>query len=194
MTEGRDLFSAWSSLNQVMADWRSRFDVLREIFPNIKTKVEARKLLAQEGYDERYPLLPDWLPEGEDVPEEEPVLTTEQKLMEVFRFQGCTDGQARERAKEIIAEIAGPIYLQIEELKKSWVDCHRQCGVEFHKAHCRFPGDADKKQKCAMCQEGEALGSGLCEGCAERLSHTHDPKKCDRCKREKAESSWRQEA
>lgn len=59
-----DLFTAWSNLNQVISDDRSRFDVLREDLPKCRTKAEARKLLKQEEYDTRYPLLPDWLPEA----------------------------------------------------------------------------------------------------------------------------------
>lgn len=64
------LFEAWSNLNQVISDDRSRFDVLREKLPYCRTKTEARKLLKQERYDTRYPLLPDWLPDG--LPEEAP--------------------------------------------------------------------------------------------------------------------------
>ena len=30
--------------------------------------------------------------------------------------------------------------IQIEELKKNWVQCHQQCGTAFHKAYCPFPG------------------------------------------------------
>lgn len=51
----------------------------------------------------------------------------------------------------------------------------------------------DADPKCAMCREGKALGSGLCEACAERISHSHDPRTCDRCKQEKAESGWMRE-
>lgn len=58
-----NLFDAWSTLNQVMCDYRSRFDVLRDELPKCRTKKEARDLLVQEQFDTRYPLLPDWLPE-----------------------------------------------------------------------------------------------------------------------------------
>lgn len=58
-----NLFTAWSTLNQVISDGRSRFDFLREKLPDCRTKAEARKLLEQEQYSTRYPLLPDWLPE-----------------------------------------------------------------------------------------------------------------------------------
>lgn len=58
-----NLFTAWSTLNQVISDDRSRFDVLREELPKCRTKVQARGLLVQEQYGSRYPLLPDWLPE-----------------------------------------------------------------------------------------------------------------------------------
>lgn len=61
------------------------------------------------------------------------------KLMDLFRYEGYTDGQARERAKKLLAAIKRPLLRKIRELKKNWVECHRQCGVEFHKAYCPFP-------------------------------------------------------
>lgn len=59
----RNLFDEWSALNRVMCDYRSRFDVLREGLPKCKSRTEAVALLRQEQYAERYPLLPEWLPE-----------------------------------------------------------------------------------------------------------------------------------
>ncbi len=63
------LFDRWSSLNTVGCDWRSRFDELREKLPLCKTLAEARSLLVMEGFDKRYPELPErilksygWLP------------------------------------------------------------------------------------------------------------------------------------
>lgn len=58
-----NLFDVWSTLNQVMCDQRSRFDVLREELPKCRTKAEAKALLAKEQFDTRYPLLPEWLPD-----------------------------------------------------------------------------------------------------------------------------------
>lgn len=56
------LFEAWSYENQVMCDYRSRFDALRKAFAKKGiTRKEAEKILRQEQYDERYPLLPEWL-------------------------------------------------------------------------------------------------------------------------------------
>lgn len=56
-----DLFAEWSDLNNVMCDWRSKFDNLREMLPKCQTREEVFALLAREGYSKRYPLLPDWL-------------------------------------------------------------------------------------------------------------------------------------
>jgi len=56
-----NLFEEWSSMNRVISDGRSRFDVLREELPRCTTRVQALVLLKQEGSDRRYPLLPDWL-------------------------------------------------------------------------------------------------------------------------------------
>jgi hypothetical protein len=58
-----DLFNAWSTLNQVISDGRSRFDVLREELPKCRTKSEAKALLSRELFSKRYPFLPDWLPD-----------------------------------------------------------------------------------------------------------------------------------
>lgn len=57
----RDLFDEWSTLNKVMSDTRSRFDGLREAFAVCTTRVDAMAALEQEGYQNRYPLLPEWL-------------------------------------------------------------------------------------------------------------------------------------
>jgi len=59
----QDLFDEWADLNDVMSSWRSRFDVLREEFPNCRTKQDAQRLLSAESYSERFPLLPSWLPD-----------------------------------------------------------------------------------------------------------------------------------
>lgn len=64
--EQRNLFGAWSAENDVMCDWRSRFDVLRDEFPKCKTREEAEELLGREGFLSRYPKLPDWLPSKND--------------------------------------------------------------------------------------------------------------------------------
>lgn len=57
------LFTAWCTLNRVVLNDRSRFDVLRAAMPACRTKKGARELLAKEHCDVLYPLLPDWLPE-----------------------------------------------------------------------------------------------------------------------------------
>jgi hypothetical protein len=57
-----NLFDVWSSMNEVMCDFRSRFDVLRERLPMCTSLSQARALLAQEQFDRRYPLLPESLP------------------------------------------------------------------------------------------------------------------------------------
>lgn len=59
MSQKEKLFDVWSSMNGVMCNYRSRFDVLREQLPKCNTLAEARALLEQEGFNERYPLLPD---------------------------------------------------------------------------------------------------------------------------------------
>ena len=56
-----DLFDEWSTLNHVIADWRSRFDILRENLNDCKTREEAIALLKGECFYSRYPILPDWL-------------------------------------------------------------------------------------------------------------------------------------
>ncbi len=60
--EGGNLFDDWSSLNGVIADFRSRFDVLRDELPKCKSRQDAEVLLKSEGFFERYPVLPEWLP------------------------------------------------------------------------------------------------------------------------------------
>lgn len=57
------VFDEWSNLNQIMADFRSRFDVLREEMPKCKTKSEVRTWLQREGFGSRYPILPESLPD-----------------------------------------------------------------------------------------------------------------------------------
>lgn len=56
------VFDEWSSLNGIICDGRSRFDVLREELPKCKTKREVLMWLRREEFDRRYPILPD-LPE-----------------------------------------------------------------------------------------------------------------------------------
>jgi len=58
-----DLFREWSALNGVISDWRARFDDLRADFATCRTRAEARKALTEAGFLERYPELPEWLPE-----------------------------------------------------------------------------------------------------------------------------------
>jgi hypothetical protein len=55
------LFEEWVDLNQVICAYRSRFDVMREDLPKCRTREEAERLLKQEEYDVRYPLLPESL-------------------------------------------------------------------------------------------------------------------------------------
>lgn len=57
------VFDEWSSLNQIIADFRSRFDVLREELPKCKTKAEVKMWLEIEGFATRYPILPESLPD-----------------------------------------------------------------------------------------------------------------------------------
>ena len=63
MSESIPVFSEWSALNQVICNWRSRFDVLREELPKCKTKAEVKTWLDREGFGERYPILPESLPD-----------------------------------------------------------------------------------------------------------------------------------
>lgn len=44
-------------------------------------------------------------------------MTMEDTLMDLFRRQGCTDGQSRDRAKALLAQIRRPLVLEIEELR-----------------------------------------------------------------------------
>lgn len=57
------VFDEWSSLNQIICDGRSRFDVLREELPKCKTKAEVQRWLEREQFDTRYPILPASLPD-----------------------------------------------------------------------------------------------------------------------------------
>jgi len=57
-----DLFDEWSDLNEVICDYRSRFDLLRKELPKCKTRAEAEHLLAEQEFLTRYPKLPEWLP------------------------------------------------------------------------------------------------------------------------------------
>lgn len=57
------VFDEWSRLNQIMCDGRSRFDVLREELPKCKTKAEVRRWIGIEGFGQRYPILPESLPD-----------------------------------------------------------------------------------------------------------------------------------
>lgn len=45
-------------------------------------------------------------------------MTPEEKLMDLYRLRGYTDGQARAAAKEFIAEITGDLNLQIDAWKR----------------------------------------------------------------------------
>jgi hypothetical protein len=45
-----------------------------------------------------------------------------EKIMEGYRFQGYTDGQARELAKDVIAEITGDLKLQNRVLRRALID------------------------------------------------------------------------
>lgn len=56
-----NLFDEWVELNQVIASYDSRFDILREQLPKCKTKKEAEDLLEREELLYTYPVLPDWL-------------------------------------------------------------------------------------------------------------------------------------
>lgn len=56
-----NLFEQWSDLNGIIADFRSRFDVLRKELPKCRTRAEAQALINAEGFGQRYPHLPDWL-------------------------------------------------------------------------------------------------------------------------------------
>lgn len=67
---------------------------------------------------------------------------------------------------------------QIEEMEK-W--CCSACGL-FVANDPRFNKAFSEMRKCAMCQKGEALGSGLCKACADTVSCSHDPRTCKRCK------------
>ena len=60
-----DLFEQWCTLNQVLFAYRSRFDRMREELPKCRTRAEAQRLLHEEDYDRRYPLLPPF-PEDRD--------------------------------------------------------------------------------------------------------------------------------
>lgn len=59
------LFEAWAVLNRVAAEDRSQALLdLRDDLVKCRTKVEARVVLDNHCFLDRYPLLPDWLPEG----------------------------------------------------------------------------------------------------------------------------------
>lgn len=65
--EGRDLFTDWAELNFVICPWRSRFDDLRTLLSGCRTQEAAADVLVEQGFDRRYPLLPDWLPSAGEV-------------------------------------------------------------------------------------------------------------------------------
>lgn len=58
------LFEAWAMLNQIPFETLSPFKALGGFFKNCRTKVAARKALAYLCLLDRYPFLPDWLPEA----------------------------------------------------------------------------------------------------------------------------------
>ena len=58
-----DVFEDWVSDNEVMAPWRSRFDDMREGIRCLRRNKRLSRdtfieLLTDEGYGDRYPLIP----------------------------------------------------------------------------------------------------------------------------------------
>lgn len=53
------LFKAWVRLNGIIASDRSRFDVLREKLDLCHSEDEARQLIRDEEFGDRYPLMPE---------------------------------------------------------------------------------------------------------------------------------------
>lgn len=58
VAKASSLFDAWASLNGVVSPDRSRFDVLREKLDLCPSEDEARALIRDEEFGDRYPLMP----------------------------------------------------------------------------------------------------------------------------------------
>lgn len=62
MADQPNLFDEWARINYVICPWRSRFDDVRALFAVCRTREAAMDVLAEQGFDRRYPMLPEWLP------------------------------------------------------------------------------------------------------------------------------------
>lgn len=68
-------------------------------------------------------------------------MTNEEKLMDLYRHKGYTDGQARAAARQMITDITREINLQLHEAQEVIKLCIDQGGLGFHDEWRKCPED-----------------------------------------------------